>query len=161
MNDLAINIVPRWNVQLGRPAPPPIPDANPIADAMQDYGALRENYSNVCAQLKEAHTLMQEMVSQHQAMEGTLAQERTFYRDEIGRLRRERDMLAAYCARMDARMDTIVETITAARAEATTAGAQVRQAVNPEGLRVVPASQPAAVAGTPLPVNTMSKASEQ
>jgi hypothetical protein len=107
--------VPRWLNLMNRPTPPapPPPGDNPIEAALADHQTLRDNYVNVCGQLTEAHDLLRELAHQNEALEKTIAEDRTYYQGEIDRLQRESDELKIFRTQIRTRLSTIVEVILA------------------------------------------------
>jgi hypothetical protein len=107
--------VPRWLNLMNRPTPPapPPPGDNPIEAALADHQNLRDNYVNVCGQLTEAHDLLRELAHQNEALEKTIAEDRTYYQGEIDRLQRESDELKIFRTQIRTRLSTIVEVILA------------------------------------------------
>jgi hypothetical protein len=106
---------PRWLNLMNRPTPPapPPPGDNPIEAALADHQTLRDNYVNVCGQLTEAHDLLRELAHQNEALEKTIAEDRTYYQGEIDRLQRESDELKIFRTQIRTRLSTIVEVILA------------------------------------------------
>jgi hypothetical protein len=106
---------PRWLTLMNRPtppAPPPLGD-NPIEAALHDHQALRDNYANVVGQLTEAHDLLREVAHQNEALEKTIAEDRTYYQGEIDRLKGECAELMIFRTQIRTRLSTIVEVILA------------------------------------------------
>lgn len=112
---------------LQRPNPPPVPSSK--AEWLSDFETLRNDYAAVSAQLAEMFDVCRELSHQNDALEKTALQERAFYQEEIAKLRRERDMLAAFGARLTSRLDSILEVINGAISEANQSAAKATEPV--------------------------------